>query len=133
MTLPLVLLFVATVVAYGIYANRITRHILSSYDVDNGVFPTIRAKFFALDDPAHGSKEIDYEVTERGWTHLLVTDTAGHTVATLVDGEKLPGRYCVKLDVSMLSAGTYLYVLQTPTRTLNKAMRGRHDPPMLAL
>jgi hypothetical protein len=115
MALPLVFLAIVTAIVFSTYAARLARPILSAYNVDMCVSPTARAKFFALDGPGRGTREIEYEVTEQGWTRLLITDVSGHPITTLVDGEAAPGRYHVSFDVSTLAAGTYLYVLQTQT------------------
>jgi hypothetical protein len=42
---------------------------------------------------------------------LIVYDVLGRTVATLVNEQKLPGRYEVSFDGSTLSSGTYFYRL----------------------
>ncbi len=123
LTLPLVFVLLASALIYLILAARLTRPHISAYDVDTAVYPTVRAKFIALDDPALGTDEIEYEVTEQGPARLVVTDVTGRLMTTVVDGEAAPGRYRVRLDLTTLPAGTYLYVLQTPTRALGRRMR----------
>ncbi len=73
-------------------------------------------------NPFNATTVIEYEVIENAPTRLVVMDMLGRTVATLVDGVTLPGRYAVSFDASTLSSGTYLTILQTPTEKLIKFM-----------
>jgi len=73
-------------------------------------------------NPFNATTIIEYEVVENGPTRLHVMDILGRTVAVLVDGLVEAGRYSVTFDATALSSGTYLYVLQTPTKRLHKLM-----------
>jgi hypothetical protein len=73
-------------------------------------------------NPFNAATVIEYEVIENGPTRLHVMDILGRTVAVLVDGILEAGRYSVTFDASAISSGTYLYVLQTPTKRFHKLM-----------
>lgn len=50
-------------------------------------------------------------ISEMSRVTLKVYDVLGREVATLVDGERLPGRYSIRWDATGLSNGMYLYCL----------------------
>lgn len=50
--------------------------------------------------------------TKEGFVKLIVYNTLGQQVATLVDEQKAPGSYEIKFDASNLSSGVYFYKLQ---------------------
>jgi hypothetical protein len=73
-------------------------------------------------NPFNAMTVIDYEIIENGSTRLIVMDMYGRTVATLVDGEIAPGRYAVSFEASKLPSGTYMTILETPTRRIMRVM-----------
>lgn len=73
-------------------------------------------------NPFNAMTVIEYEVIENGPTRLFVMDLLGRVVAVLVDGAVQPGRYTATFDAVSLASGTYLYILQTPTRRLLRLM-----------
>lgn len=74
-------------------------------------------------NPFNSMTTIEYEVIEKGYTQLYVSDMLGRRVATIVDMEIQPGKYRVTFDASNLSSGIYFYILQTPTQMLYQVMR----------
>jgi hypothetical protein len=76
----------------------------------------------ARPNPVNDRSEIEYEVIESGRTRLYITDMLGRRVATLVDGEVVPGRYVAQLDASRIPSGTFYCVLQTPTERRVQSM-----------
>ncbi len=72
----------------------------------------------ARPNPAADGAEIPYEIIEPGRTRLYVTDLAGRRVVTLADAEMVPGSYVARLDLTGLSSGVYLCVLETPTQRM---------------
>lgn len=69
-------------------------------------------------NPAEGSTQVDIETVETGRTRLLLVNTQGQTVKTLLDGEVPPGVQTLDIDVRDLAGGMYFLLLQTPTATL---------------
>ncbi len=53
---------------------------------------------------------------------LRIYDVLGRVVATLVEGETLPGEYRVYFDAGGLAGGTYFYSLQTSNGLLTRKM-----------
>ncbi len=74
-------------------------------------------------NPASGVTEIEYEVNEDGRTAVVVVDLLGREVLRVVDGDLRAGRYVARMDVSGLSSGSYVIVMQTPTQRLQQMMR----------
>lgn len=74
-------------------------------------------------NPATGRTTIEYEIVEDGPTQLYITDAAGRTVLTPINGYRSRGRYMVIFDASSLAAGNYYYILQTATQRLGRGMQ----------
>jgi hypothetical protein len=53
---------------------------------------------------------------------LKVYDMLGREIATLVDGERMPGRYAVSFDGENLSSGIYFYQLRAGSLRLSRKM-----------
>jgi len=66
-------------------------------------------------NPFNPTTIIQYDVPIRSQAVLAVYDVLGRKVATLVDGEKLPGHYQITFDASSLSSGVYFYRLDAGT------------------
>ena len=66
-------------------------------------------------NPASDQVEIVYETIEPGHTTMVVKNVLGQTIETILDEESVPGRAILRHDVRGLAAGTYFYVLETPT------------------
>jgi len=74
-------------------------------------------------NPAVGSTEFEYDLVEGGRTRLSIADVSGRLVAVLVDGDYEPGAYSLAFDTSVLTPGSYLYVLETPTQRVSRVMQ----------
>jgi len=74
---------------------------------------------FALDqnypNPFNPTTTISYALSDEGFVSIKVYDILGRQVASLVNRTQDAGRYQVRFDANQLSAGAYLYVLETPT------------------
>lgn len=73
-------------------------------------------------NPFNPSTIISFEVPKTSQVSLRVYDMLGKQVATLVDGSVDAGAHRVSFDASQLTAGVYVYVLQTDGGTLTRRM-----------
>ena len=62
-------------------------------------------------NPFNPSTTIRYQIPKEGMVTLKVYDILGAEVATLVNEEKIAGRYEVNFDASRLASGVYIYRL----------------------
>ena len=83
-------------------------------------------KEFALEqnypNPFNPVTIIKYQLPKDGMVTLKVYDILGAEVATLVNEEKIVGRYEVSFDASRLASGVYIYRLQANEYTSVKKM-----------
>ena len=73
-------------------------------------------------NPFNPTTQITYSIAKSGMTTLIVYDLLGREVATLVNGERVAGKYTVPFDASALSSGTYIYELRSGDARLVKKM-----------
>jgi serine protease len=71
-------------------------------------------------NPFNPGTEIDYEIPEEGRVTIKVYDILGNFVKTLVDEEKQPGMYHLKLHAADLASGVYFYQLKIGTYSAAK-------------
>jgi hypothetical protein len=64
-------------------------------------------------NPFNPSTIIQYQVPSVGIVTLKIFDILGRQVATLVNGQKQPGKYDVQWNASNNSSGLYFYRIQT--------------------
>jgi hypothetical protein len=69
-------------------------------------------------NPFNSEAMCRYQIEEPGWTTLRVYDLLGREVATLVDGEQVPGVYAASFSPRALSSGLYVLALQTARQTV---------------
>ncbi|HSW55229.1 MAG TPA: T9SS type A sorting domain-containing protein, partial [Ignavibacteriaceae bacterium] len=62
-------------------------------------------------NPFNPSTTIRYQIPKEGMVTLKVYDILGAEVATLVNEEKIAGRYEVNFNASSLASGVYIYRL----------------------
>ena len=73
-------------------------------------------------NPFNPVTTIEYEVPEAMEIRIVVYNTLGKRVKTLVDSVHSPGRYEVVFDSANLASGAYFYQLETPTKRLIRTM-----------
>ncbi len=73
-------------------------------------------------NPARGAMQFEFTLSEDGPTQLYIVDLLGQRVATVIEGNLESGRHQEPFDAEQLSAGPYLYILQTPTERLVRRM-----------
>lgn len=74
-------------------------------------------------NPAEGKIEIEFEVIEKGFTELYIINADGLRVLSVLNRLLEPGRYSESFSTSALPAGTYFYILKTPSDLLSKKMQ----------
>ncbi len=77
-------------------------------------------------NPSQGQMQVGFAVARAGRAHLQVVDIAGRIVATLADGNRVPGRYSATWDgrttAGPAKAGVYFLRLTTADRTSTKRL-----------
>ena len=73
-------------------------------------------------NPFNPSTEINFTLNQDGITKLVVFNSIGQEVKTLINGYMQAGKHNVKLDASNLPSGVYIYRLSTSTQSLTKKM-----------
>ena len=102
---------------YG-YVDRET-----SWQLDTDAFEARRALFLQnYPNPFTSSTVIEYELEEAADIRLDVFDAIGRHVMTLVDDRQPVGRYSVGMHTANLSAGLYMYRLQTGSSAQTRQM-----------
>ncbi|MEK7629807.1 MAG: T9SS type A sorting domain-containing protein [Patescibacteria group bacterium] len=73
-------------------------------------------------NPFNPATEISYSLDKHSFVTLKVYNMLGEEVATLVNGEKEPGKYSASFDGQKLSSGVYFYRLTAGDITSMKKM-----------
>jgi photosystem II stability/assembly factor-like uncharacterized protein len=73
-------------------------------------------------NPFNPTTIINYGIPKESYVTIKVYDILGREVATLVNDEKLAGKYEVKFDGSKLSSGVYFYQLRAGSYTATKKL-----------
>ena len=73
-------------------------------------------------NPFNPTTTIDFTVSETSSVNLTVSNLAGQTVATLVNGMVESGAHSVVFDASGLTTGVYFYSLETAGHSVTKKM-----------
>ena len=73
-------------------------------------------------NPAQGEALIRYNMLESTHVRFTVHSVVGEVVDILQDGPAEPGTYGIRVDVSMLSAGTYFVVLRAGNRVRSERL-----------
>ncbi len=73
-------------------------------------------------NPVETTTSIDFEAGEPGIYHLYVADLLGNTVCTLLNKFITAGTYSLVFNSSGLPAGSYYYVLQTPSQQFTRRL-----------
>ncbi len=73
-------------------------------------------------NPFNPSTTIRYQIPQDGIVTLKIYDILGSEVATLVNEEKLAGKYEVNFNASSLASGVYIYKIQSGSFINSKKM-----------
>jgi hypothetical protein len=73
-------------------------------------------------NPFNPATTIRYQIPQNGIVTLKIYDILGSEIATLVNEEKVAGRYEVNLNASSLASGVYVYKIQSGSFISSKKM-----------
>jgi len=76
----------------------------------------------AYPNPFNASTSIEYSVPYEGRLSITVYDMLGRNVASLAEGDQVPGRYLLSFNASHLASGIYYVRFQFETLTITKAV-----------
>jgi len=65
---------------------------------------------------------INYSLPREGNVKVVVTNSLGQQVATLVDGYQSAGKHNITFTANNLSSGIYFYTLTTGSGSISKKM-----------
>lgn len=74
-------------------------------------------------NPMATTARVAFTTMERGYTTLTVFDIFGRTVLVPFSGDVNAGDYVTEINAMHLPAGSYIYVLRTPTQSLRRLMQ----------
>jgi len=75
-----------------------------------------------IPSPIQGFGKIEYRVIESTNVSISIFDILGNRIEVIIDEYHLPGEYTVEINPQNLSAGNYLYKLETPSMEIIKKM-----------
>lgn len=96
-------------------------HYLQEINIIVGL-PTAYALDQNYPNPFNPSTTINYQLLKAGFVTLKIFDILGREVATLVNENKVAGRFSVDFNASKLPSGIYIYELKSPGFTSCKKM-----------
>lgn len=73
-------------------------------------------------NPFNPTTTINYQLPQTGFVTLKVYDILGKEVATLVNDQKIQGKYTVDFDASELASGVYIYQIRANDYVSSKKM-----------
>ncbi|MBK9099347.1 MAG: T9SS type A sorting domain-containing protein [bacterium] len=90
--------------------------------VTGELLPTIYALEQNYPNPFNPSTTINYSISNDEYVKLVVYNTLGEVVATLVNKEQKAGRYEIVFSAAHLATGVYVYRIETPNYTSSKKL-----------
>lgn len=73
-------------------------------------------------NPFNPTTSISFDIPSKAHVELLITNTLGQVVETLVSREMVPGHHSVTFDAGKLSSGTYFYTLKAGNQVMTKTL-----------
>ncbi len=89
---------------------------------NNSVKPSNYALIQNYPNPFNPTTQIDFSLSESGYTTVQVFNIAGQLVNTLIDGAMSAGVHSIQFDASNLPAGVYFYSIECNGFTSMKKM-----------
>jgi len=105
----------------GVFRYQLRKVITTSLEDTSGLPSTIQLKQ-NYPNPFNPGTTINYSIKSSGIVKLMVYNSLGQRVATLVDHIKTAGNHSVYFDASNLASGTYLYKLTAGNTQVSKKM-----------
>ena len=84
--------------------------------------PTSYSLLQNFPNPFNPTTVIRYDISKDGFVTLKVYDILGREVMTLVNENKLQGKYSVNFDASNIASGVYFYQLKAGSYTATKKL-----------
>ncbi|PJA95396.1 MAG: hypothetical protein CO129_11970 [Ignavibacteriales bacterium CG_4_9_14_3_um_filter_34_10] len=94
---------------------------LAEDNVDNGIINNYEL-YQNYPNPFNPTTQISYQIKESGLVQLIIYNTIGQKVATLVNEVKSEGRYTVNFNAENLPSGVYIYSLRVNDFVQNQKM-----------
>jgi hypothetical protein len=88
----------------------------------NSVLPYDYSMSQNYPNPFNPTTTIDFSLPKNGQVKLIIYNSVGQEVATLIDDVRSAGKYSVNFDASHLASGVYIYRLQAESRIFTKKM-----------
>lgn len=96
---------------------------ITSLDNDSMIYEFSSYRLFQnYPNPFNPKTTISYEINSAGFVSLIVYDLLGREIKTLVNEEKMPGKYTINFIGDNLSSGIYFYQLRINNYVENKKM-----------
>ncbi|KAA0210479.1 MAG: T9SS type A sorting domain-containing protein [Ignavibacteriaceae bacterium] len=102
--------------------NKVINVYSSTGIINNGTTVESYSLMQNFPNPFNPVTKISFSIPESGVTKLIVRDSAGRIIATLVNEELSAGLYDYILDGSNLSSGIYFYTLSSGDVNITKKM-----------
>ncbi|MCF6270499.1 MAG: T9SS type A sorting domain-containing protein [Melioribacteraceae bacterium] len=90
---------------------------MSTTDINNYHNSSNSVKYFLLyqnyPNPFNPSTQLSYQIPKDGFVSLVVYNTLGQVVSTLVNEHQTSGKYSVQFNASNLPSGVYFYKIES--------------------
>ncbi len=73
-------------------------------------------------NPFNPTTSINFALPQSGQVKLVIYNSVGQVVETLIDETRSAGQYTIRFDATNLASGAYYYRLQTESRVFSKKM-----------
>jgi len=73
-------------------------------------------------NPASQKTTIEFSLTVKEKVRLTLYDCPGKQIRTLIDEERMPGKYRKEIDITGLKPGIYFYSLSTQGENISKQL-----------
>lgn len=102
--------------------EELEKHNYNQINFDGTALPTVYVLSQNFPNPFNPATTINYQLPQTGFITLKVFDILGREVATLVNEQKIQGRYSVNFNASRLASGVYIYQVRVNDFVSSKKM-----------
>jgi len=96
--------------------------ILGLDEIDESIIPENILLFQNYPNPFKERTRIDYRINQKERVEIIVFNTLGEKVKTLVNDLIIPGDYSIRLSAQDFNPGIYYYQLKTKNKRISKKM-----------